>query len=82
MDSPSRLPIAATRKEVSMGFLYAGIGILYIILVVTLGVMTFRRGHYWMFWLGFFVPLLWIVGALIEPTAAARHREPVGAGTA
>jgi hypothetical protein len=50
--------------------------------VVTLGVMTFRGGHYWMFWLGFFVPLLWIVGALIEPTAAARHREPVGAGTA
>ena len=65
-----------------MGFLYAGLGILYVILVITLGVMTFRGGHYWMFWLGFFIPLLWIVGALIVPTAAARNREPVGAGTA
>ncbi len=61
-----------------MGFLYAGLGILYIVLVITLGVMTFRGGHYWMFWLGFFVPLLWIVGALIEPTEAARHRAAVG----
>ncbi len=65
-----------------MGFLYAGLGILYIVLVITLGVMTFRGGHYWMFWLGFFAPLLWIIGALIEPTEAARQREAVGAGTA
>jgi ABC-type multidrug transport system permease subunit len=61
-----------------MGFVWAGLGILYIVLVITLGVMTFRGGHYWMFWLGFFVPLLWIVGALIEPTEAARRRAAVG----
>jgi hypothetical protein len=36
--------------------------------------MTFRGGHYWLFWLGFFVPLLWLVGAMIEPTEAARAK--------
>jgi hypothetical protein len=56
-----------------MEFLYVGLGILYVVLMVTLGVMTFRGGHYWMFWLGFFVPLLWIIGGLIEPTEASRR---------
>ena len=27
--------------------------------------------HYWMFWLGFFGPFLWIIGALIGPTPRA-----------
>jgi hypothetical protein len=25
-----------------------------------------------MFWIGFFIPILWIIGALIAPTEAAR----------
>ena len=32
-----------------------------------------------MFWLGFFIPLLWIVGALIEPTAG-REEPRAGRG--
>ena len=39
------------------------------------GLSTFRKGHYWMFWIGFFFPILWIVGTLIAPT-------PRAAGTA
>ena len=65
-----------------MGFLYAGLGILYVVLVITLGVMTFRGGHYWLFWLGFFMPLLWIIGGLIEPTEAARERAALRAAAA
>ena len=66
-----------------MEFLWAGLGVLYIALVITLGVMTFRGGHYWMFWLGFFVPVLWLIGAMIEPTTeAARRREAIGHGAA
>jgi hypothetical protein len=34
-----------------------------------------------MFWLGFFVPVLWLIGAMIEPTAA-KQREALGHGTA
>jgi ABC-type multidrug transport system permease subunit len=81
MDSPSRFASAATKEE-SMEILWALLGVLYVVLVITLGVMTFRGGHYWMFWLGFFIPLLWIVGALIEPTEAARERAALRAGVA
>jgi NhaP-type Na+/H+ or K+/H+ antiporter len=60
-----------------MEVLWVLLGILYFVLMVTLGVMTFRGGHYWLFGLGIFFPVLWIVGALIAPTetAAIRHAE-------
>ena len=48
-----------------------GIGIggalLYFILVFTLGLMTLRNGHGWMFFFGIFFPFLWIFGAFIKP---------------
>lgn len=40
-------------------------GILYFILLVTLGIMTIRKGHWVMFILGLFLPLFWIIGALM-----------------
>ena len=43
----------------------------YIALLVTMGRMTLRGGHYWLFGLGFFVPVLWPIGAFIAPTEAA-----------
>jgi hypothetical protein len=50
-----------------------GAGILYLVLVVTLGLMTLRNGHGWMFFFGIFFPILWIIGAFMKPpeTAAA-----------
>ena len=49
-----------------------GVGgaLLYFVLVVTLGVMTLRNGHRWMFFLGIFFPNLWIVGAIMRPKVA------------
>ena len=49
-----------------------GIGgaILYFVLLFTLGLMTLRKGHWVMFIVGIFVPLFWLIGALIPPTAA------------
>lgn len=46
-------------------------GILYFILLVTFGIMTIRKGHWVMFILGIFLPLFWIIGALMparQPT--------------
>ena len=40
-------------------------GVLYFILLVTLGIITLRKGHWVMFILGIFLPLFWIIGALI-----------------
>jgi hypothetical protein len=42
-------------------------GIVYLVLVFTLGLMTLRNGHGWMFFFGFFLPVLWIVGAFMRP---------------
>ncbi len=40
-------------------------GIIYFILVVTLGVMSLRKGHWVMFIIGFFLPFFWLIGALM-----------------
>jgi ABC-type multidrug transport system permease subunit len=45
-------------------------GILYFILLVTLGIMTIRKGHWVMFILGIFLPLFWIIGALMPARQA------------
>jgi hypothetical protein len=46
---------------------------LYLALLISLGLTTIRKGHLFMFVLGFFLPIFWIVGAL---TPSAR---PIGA---
>ena len=43
----------------------------YFIVLFTLGLSTLRNGHGWMFFLGIFFPLLWVVGAFIGPTDKA-----------
>jgi hypothetical protein len=53
------------------GIMWWGIGIggaiLYLVLVLTLGLMTLRNGHGWMFFFGIFFPILWIFGAIMRP---------------
>jgi len=46
-----------------------GIGgaILYFVVAFTLGLMTLRNGHGWMFFFGIFFPILWIIGAFMKP---------------
>ena len=46
-------------------------GILYIVLLVTLGLMSIRKGHWVMFILGIFLPLFWLIGALMPPREEA-----------
>ena len=47
------------------------LGTLYLVAVFTLGLATLRKGHTVLFWVGIIFPLLWIVGALMQPTAKA-----------
>ena len=47
-----------------------GVGILYLVLLFTLGLMTLRKGHWIMFIVGIFIPLFWLIGALIPPKVA------------
>jgi hypothetical protein len=39
--------------------------VLYLVFIFTVGLMTFRKGHYVLGILGIFLPFLWIVGALL-----------------
>jgi hypothetical protein len=55
-----------------MWIFLGGVGVvLYIVLWITLGLMTLRKGHWFMFICGFFFPLFWIIGALIPPVRTA-----------
>jgi hypothetical protein len=49
-----------------------GGGVLYIVLLITLGVLCLRKGHWVMFIVGLVFPLFWLIGALIPPVARIR----------
>jgi hypothetical protein len=51
--------------------LWVGLGILYLLLLVTLGIMSIRKGHWVMFILGIVFPVFWLIGALMPPRAAS-----------
>ncbi len=46
------------------------LGVIYVVLLITLGVLSIRKGHWVMFIIGIFIPLFWIIGALLPPTRA------------
>jgi hypothetical protein len=47
-------------------------GAIYFVLLVTLGVTTWRKRHFVLFWVGIAIPVLWLIGAVIAP--ATGHR--------
>jgi hypothetical protein len=44
------------------------LGVLYVVLLLSLGITAIRKGHWVMFIVGLFVPVFWIIGALMPPT--------------
>jgi len=46
---------------------YIGGAILWVVLMLTLGILTLRKGHWVMFIVGLFLPLFWLIGAVIPP---------------
>ena len=49
-------------QEIDMAFIF---GVIYFVLLVTLGIISIRKGHWVMFIIGLFLPLFWIIGALM-----------------
>ena len=41
------------------------LAIIYLVLLFTLAIMTFRKGHWVLGIIGFFFPILWIIGAML-----------------
>jgi hypothetical protein len=50
-------------------YFYIGGGILYLVLMITLGILSIRKGHWVMFLVGIFIPLFWLIGAIMPPVA-------------
>jgi hypothetical protein len=59
-----------------MGFVLGGI--LYFVLLVTLGIMSIRKGHWVMFIIGIFLPLFWLIGALLPAAPTGDVIEAAG----
>jgi hypothetical protein len=47
-----------------LGGLFA---VIYIVLMVTLGLTAIKKGHWIMFIIGIFIPIFWLIGALLPP---------------
>ena len=54
-------------------FLGIGLGVVYLVLVVTVAIMTFRKGHWVLGLIGFLIPILWLIGAVL-PAKHGSHR--------
>jgi hypothetical protein len=39
--------------------------VLYVVLLITLGLLSIRKGHWVMFLIGIFLPIFWLIGALL-----------------
>jgi uncharacterized membrane protein len=52
-------------------FIGIGLGVIYLVLLCTLAVMSFRKGHWVLGLIGFIFPLLWLIGAVLP---AKRYR--------
>jgi hypothetical protein len=59
--------ITAIPLAVSSGG-YIGFGILYLVLLIVLGLTAIKKGHWIMFLIGIFIPIFWLIGALMPPT--------------
>ncbi len=55
-------------------FVGIGLGILYLVLLFTVAIMTFRKGHWVLGLIGFFFPILWLIGAILPARRSSSHR--------
>jgi hypothetical protein len=55
-------------------FVWLLLAVVYVTLFITLALTTLRKGHHVLFWVGIIFPVLWIIGAVIAPTARVEAR--------
>jgi len=46
---------------------------IYLVLILTLGIMSIRKGHWVMFIVGIFLPIFWLIGALLPRRRGRRE---------
>ncbi len=68
-----------TKGDHMSTFVWILLAALYLTALAVLGISTLRKGHVVLFCVGFFLPILWVVGALIAPTPRVAAAEARGA---
>jgi hypothetical protein len=48
------------------------VGIIYLVLMLTIAVLSFRKGHWVLGLLGFVFPVFWLIGAIMPARRAYR----------
>jgi hypothetical protein len=51
---------------------WIGGAFIYIVLMITLGILSIRKGHWIMFIVGLFLPIFWLIGAILPPVGGRR----------
>jgi hypothetical protein len=51
--------------DITGGGFIAVWSVLYLVLLITLGIMSIRKGHWVMFLIGLILPIFWLIGALL-----------------
>jgi hypothetical protein len=54
-----------------MALVWFLVALVYLVVLVTLGLTTLRKGHTALFIIGLFIPVLWLLGAVMAPTRRA-----------
>jgi hypothetical protein len=49
------------------------LSVIYLVLLCTVAVLTFRKGHWILGLIGFIFPLLWLIGAVLPAVHHRRH---------
>jgi hypothetical protein len=49
-------------------------GVIYLVLLFTLAIMTFRKGHWVLGLIGFIFPVLWLIGAVLPDKRRRAYR--------
>jgi hypothetical protein len=52
----------------------AAFGVIYFFLLVTVCLMTFRKGYYVLGILGIFMPILWLIGAILPAKLGSSYQ--------
>jgi hypothetical protein len=52
-------------RQMNGWFWGIGLGVIYLVLLFTLAIMTFRKGHWVLGLIGFILPFLWLIGAVL-----------------
>jgi hypothetical protein len=56
-------PVTLLASTTAVGFTIGAV--IYVLLLITLGIISLRKGHWVMFIIGLFFPLFWFIGALL-----------------